>query len=210
MYYETIKQTLLPRFENLSYWKSEEVVNNMRNSFESHIKLMSNYFESYNNFPKKLDIDLFVWFHKLLYPAWFEIKAIWNDNISHVMYPWEWRKQYLARYKNDFSEVKNIEKDFQKIIDNFNNLETKTREDILRFYLDFGKVHPFWDSNWVVSAVISDLLFMNYWFKPINILKLRYKDKNYWYELVELSEQDWSNENLSRILDLIDEFNVIG
>ncbi|MDD2908500.1 MAG: Fic family protein [Candidatus Gracilibacteria bacterium] len=207
MYQETIKQTLLPRFNHLSLGKSDEIIDNMRNGFEAHIRLMSDYFKSYNNFPDKLDMDLFVGFHKLLYPTGFEIKAIGNDGISHIMYPGEWRKQYFVKQITNFTKVEEIEKDFQKIIDNFNSLENKTREDILRFYLDFGKVHPFGDSNGTVSAIICDILCVYYNFKPLELLKIRFNKKNNLFSLISEYEKDDSNENLSKILVLIDKFN---
>lgn len=206
MYLETIRQTLFPRFENISFWKSEDLVNNLRKNFNSHCQLLSDFIEKRDL--DNLNIDFFVELHKLFYPAWFEIKATGNDWVFYVMKPGEFRKQYLSKYIDSFSETRDIEKDFQKIIDNFNNLLNKTREDILKFYIDFWKVHPFWDSNWTISILVCDVLCVKYWYKPINILKIRFKNKNFWFELVKkLEKEKYSSQSLWEVLKLIDEFN---
>lgn len=206
MYLETIRQTLFPRFENISFWKSEDLVKNLRKSFESHCQLLSDFIEKRDL--DNLNIDFFVELHKLLYPVWFEIKAIWNDGIKHIMFPWNFRKQYLAKYIHSFSEVRDIEKDFIELLNKFNELKNKTREDIFRFYIDFWKVHPFWDSNWTISILVCDILCVKYWYKPINILKIRFKDKEYWYKLLKkVDNEKYSSQSLGEVLKLIDEFN---
>lgn len=205
MYLETIQQTLFPRFEHISRGKTPEKIESLRKSFDSHSLVLAKYCEQ--NDWENLQIDFFVELHKLLYPAWFEIKARWNDGKNHIMFPWEFRKQYLAKYIHDFSDIKNIKKDFQKLLDHFNEKKEKTREDILRWCLDFWKVHPFWDSNGTISILVCDILCVKYWYKPINILKIRFKNKSYWFQLLEkLEKEKYSSESLGEILELIDNF----
>ncbi len=43
------------------------------------------------------------------------------------------------------------------LISDFNSLQEKTRESILEFYMKFGEIHPFGDSNGTVSAIIADV-----------------------------------------------------
>ena len=165
---------------------------------------MANYINQNEDKLSNLDIDFFVWFHKLLYPVWFQIKAIWNDWVEYIMFPWEFRKQFFLKHITDFSSVENIQRDFQKLLDNFNAIENKTREDIIIFYINFMSVHPFWDSNWTISALISDILCKKYWFEELNLLNLRFKDKNTLFKVIEIYEKD---KNSEQILNLIDEFN---
>lgn len=204
MYFEKIKQILYPRFENVSRWKLEEEIEKMRYWFESHCQIIANYILENENKLDNLDIDFFVQLHKLFYPVWFQIKAFWNDWVEHIMLPWKFRKQYLAKYITDFSKTLDIEVDFQKIIDDFNNIKIKTREDIFKFFLDFWKVHPFWDSNWTISIIISDILCFKYNYEPINTLNLRFKDKEYRFNCLKDFEK---NKDLWEFLKKIDNFN---
>lgn len=76
MYLETIKQTLSPRIENLLKNQSPEKQNGLIESFERHMVILADYVQKNEEKLQNLDIDFFVGFHKLLYPAGFQIRAI--------------------------------------------------------------------------------------------------------------------------------------
>lgn len=204
MYFETIKQTLFPRFENISRWKLETEIEKFKLGFDSHCQIMANYIQKNENKLDNLDIDFFVWFHKLLYPAWFQIKAVWNDWVAHIMFPWEFRKQFFLKHITDFSSIENIEIDFEKLLVDFNKIEVKNRLDIMKLYFDFWSVHPFWDSNWTIISIVCDLLCKKFWFSELNLLNLSFKDKNTLFKIIEIYEKE---NNLEKVLNIVDEFN---
>jgi fido (protein-threonine AMPylation protein) len=59
------------------------------------------------------------------------------------MLPGEFRKQFFIKHITEFSSVKNIRKDFEKLLYDFNSIKEKNRQDIFKFYIDFMSVHPF-------------------------------------------------------------------
>lgn len=204
MYLEIIKKTLVPRFKNISFWKSDEIVKSLIISFDSHCQIIANYILQNENKLDKLDIDFFIELHKIFYPIWYEIKALWNDWIQYIMKPWEFRKQIFYKHITNFSKVENIERDFFELINNFNSILYKNRKDIIKFYIDFLSVHPFWNSNGTIWALISDILCSKYWFKELNLLNIRFKDKNTLFKIIEIYETE---KDLEKTLNVIDNFN---
>ena len=121
--------------------------------------------------------------------------------------PGEWRKQVLQTEIQEFSSIENIECDFKKITEAFNQIKQPIREDILRFYFGFLTVHPFGDSNGTVSALVCDVLCFRYGFAPFWILNIRFKDKNLFYGLIAEYEENKSDQSLTNILRKIDAFH---
>ncbi|EKE26080.1 MAG: hypothetical protein ACD_4C00444G0003 [uncultured bacterium (gcode 4)] len=206
MYQQIIKNTLLPRLDNI-VWNinDNQKKADIENNFNTHIKIIWEYFET--NLKKEVTADFLVWLHKILLPSWYKIEAIWNDWVKRIMFPWDYRKHYLSKYITDFSSVNEIEKDLKNLLDDFNSKEDMEREDILRLYFDFWKIHPFADSNWTISAILCDVLCFRNKFEPLNMLNLRFKDKRFLFGIIELYGNDKTFECLTHLLNKIDNFN---
>lgn len=204
MYLETIKKSLKPRLENILKWKSDLEKVKIEESFLNHAVVINNFILNNEIFLENFSVEYFVELHKIFYPANHKIEAIWNDWKKSTMLPWDFRKQYLEKYITDFSSIENIKTDFENLLKNFILNKEKTRVDILKFYFDFWKVHPFWDSNWTISSLICDILCKKYGFKELNMLSIRFKDKNYLFEIIKSFEKD---KNLEKCLKMIDDFN---
>lgn len=107
----------------------------------------------------------------------------------------------------DFTKSKDIPHDLEKLIAEFNTIQKISREDILRFYIEFGQVHPFGDSNGTISAVLADVQCALYGFKLLNYLRIRFRDKAFLFHTIKLYARDSSTSGLNKILAEIDSFH---
>lgn len=202
MYLETIKKSLYPRLENILRWKNENEINAIKSSFYSHCEIIDRYFT--DNDLENITLNFFIDLHKILYPNWYKIKATGNDWINHIMLPWDFRKQYLSKYITTFSNIEDIKNDLWKTIEEFNKIKVKKRENILKFFLDFWKIHPFGDSNGTISCLFCDVICKKNNLKPLNTLNIRFKNKEYWFLCLKEYEK---NKDLKQVLKMFDNFN---
>lgn len=87
-------------------------------------------------------------------------------------------------------------------------MQHKTREDILRYYFDFLRVHPFGDSNLTVISIICDLECIRHGFRLFKMLDIRFKDKQFMYYFTAYHEKNLHIEDiLLKILFYIDCFH---
>lgn len=126
------------------------------------------------------------------------------------MLPGEWRKQVLHQRfstNTDFSPTGEIERDFQRLLLDFDAHGELEREDVLRFYFLFGCIHPFGDANGTISALVCDVLCQRHSLRPLWLLNVRFKDKAFLFHLISLFENDRSVASLTKILAELDGFN---
>jgi Fic family protein len=201
-----IQACLLPRLLHIAEKKPEEERQRLTASFQAHVRLLSEFMQcEFMDGP--LSISALVGLHTLLFPPDYPIRALGNDGVPVEMRPGEWRKQVLHPYFVTFSSVARVEEDLKKIIGAFNQLGMPRREDIFRFYLLFGKVHPFGDANGTLSALVCDVLCFRHGLLPFSILNIRFKDKSFGYSLVAEFEANPSDQSLTNILRKIDAFH---
>ncbi|MDD2891351.1 MAG: Fic family protein [Candidatus Gracilibacteria bacterium] len=204
---KVIRNSLSPRLESILKGKSESEKENMVAMFEKHTSILAEFVQ--NEYFKKgvLNVGFFRQFHTLFYPVGYSIKAVGNDGIEVENLPGEWRKQFFSFRIMNFTDCKNIPRDLEKLITEFNAIQRVSREDILRFYIEFGQVHPFGDSNGTISAVLADVQCAVYGFKPFKYLHIRFRDKPFLFHTIELYARDSSMNGLTKILDEIDSFH---
>ena len=204
----TISRTLAPKLGMgvlVPSWRQD----NTRKAFENAIELLPDYI--YENYSENdaLSIDFIKWLHRLLYPKDTKI-VVFRDWKYHYNLPWEWRLNE-ARSKEDHhlhSEQKNIDSDLTHIIHIYNSIETKKRTDILRYYFDFLRVHPFADSNLTVISIVHDLECRRYGFDCMDILRVKFEDyKFYLYCLYYYEDHKDQIGILDEIISLIDDFH---
>ncbi|PJC56638.1 hypothetical protein CO024_01925 [Candidatus Gracilibacteria bacterium CG_4_9_14_0_2_um_filter_38_7] len=136
--------------------------------------------------------------------------VIYRDGIYHYNTPGEWRL-YNDKTEEDnhpHSEQINIESDMIAFTCDYNLIETKKRTDVLQYYFDFLRVHPFADSNLTVISIIHDLECKKYGFETMDLLQIRFEDRKFYLYFLYYYE---NNKNKMGILDeiikLIDDFH---
>ncbi|NCP77143.1 hypothetical protein GW830_03370 [bacterium] len=144
-----------------------------------------------------------------MYPEGTKV-VIYRDGIYHYNTPGEWRL-YNDKTEEDnhpHSEQINIESDMIAFTCDYNLIETKKRTDVLQYYFDFLRVHPFADSNLTVISIIHDLECKKYGFETMDLLQIRFEDRKFYLYFLYYYE---NNKNKMGILDeiikLIDDFH---
>ncbi len=177
-----------------------------KKSFEIQVDNLTNYiFENYLK-TDELTIDFIKWLHKSFYPEWTIIKTIRDGKIYNNLV-WEWRLNE-ARHKEDHHLhwlQKDIEKDLIEYTNYFNSIKYKKRIDILKYYFDFLRVHPFADSNLTIISIICELEFFKYWLKSLNFLQTRFKDGKFLNFCIFYYEENkykfWILEEIEKMID---------
>lgn len=204
----TIYETLAPKLGTGVLIPAQDDTN-AKNSFEDVVKLLPDYiFENYSK-SNILSIDFIKWLHRLLYPEGTEI-VVFRDWKYHYNLPWEWRSHnYEPQISFSYwSAQSDVEKDLANFTDKYYSLQEKKRTDILRYYFDFLRVHPFGDSNLTVISIICDLECKKYWFEPFNMLNIRFKDRQFLLYCLAFHEKNIHKEGvLQEILTYIDDFH---
>jgi hypothetical protein len=203
---EIIQACLLPRLLHIAEKTSAEERQRLTASFHAHARILSDFMRR-EFMQGDLSISALVELHMLLFPPGYPIRAVGNDGVEVEMRPGEWRKQMLHPYVVTFSPIERIENDLKIIIAAFNQIRRPSREDIFRFYLLFGRVHPFGDANGTLSALLCDVLCFRQGLAPFSMLNIRFKDKSFGYSLVAEFEADQSDQSLMNIMRKIDAFH---
>lgn len=206
--YNCIHRTLLLKFEQ-KLTQDISKNNNLRLSFENHNKQLAQYI--YDSFlvDNNLSTDFVTWLHTLLYPKDFIIHTYDYNWIYHKNLPGKWRKhnfpENLAISK--WTKQINIENDLVSYLNDYSTIEDKKRIDILKFYIDFLRVHPFSDSNNTIISIICDIECEKYWLESLRMLNIRFWDIQFLYYIIYLYESNKSKETLELILNHIDNYH---
>lgn len=177
-----------------------------KKDLEIQINNLTNYvFENYLK-TDYLSIDFIKWLHKEFYPKGTIIKTLRNGKLYHNPV-WEYRlnENNHKEYNHLHSFQINIEADLLNYTNFYNSIKDKKRTDILRYYFDFLRVHPFADSNLTIISLICELEFFKYWFKSLDFLKTRFEDWkfNYFflYEYENNKNKTWILEEIEKMID---------
>jgi len=192
----TVTETLAPKFE-AGILSGKLNLEQAKKSFEGHMKILSDYI--YENYSKigYLNIDFMKWLHRLLYPKDFKI-IVQREWIRYENIPWEWRlHDYNPQIPTSYwSKQCDIEKDLYKFTNEYNLIQNKTIANILKYYFDFLRVHPFSDSNLTVVSIICDLECTKYWVLLLNMLDIRFKDSKFMYYITTYYEENIQKNNI--------------
>ncbi|MGZ8158656.1 MAG: Fic family protein [Methylobacter sp.] len=210
---ETIEASLLPRLLHTLERKPEQEHQRLILNFRSHVRLLSEYLHG-EIIDGNLSLNTAVGFHIRLYPPGYMLDSADKDRNSVKISPGAWRQREIRdgvfkshRWHSICSPIESIESDLNKTISALNEIQNPRREDILRFYFLFLKVHPFADSNGTTSAVLSDALCARYGLAPLLPLNMRFKDKSFLWRLCAEFEENQSEQSLTNILRKIDAFH---
>lgn len=203
--YSTLFNLLKIKFET-KVFSNENNLKNEKENFEKNILSLSQYIFNYFEESDKISINLIKWIHRNFYPKWTIINT-YRDWKHYKNIPGEWRLHESLSTENNHghSLQKDIENDLIKATNLYNSILNKKRTDILKYYFDFLKIHPFADSNLTTISIICELEFFKYWFKSLNFLKTRFNDWkfNYFflYEYENNKEKPWILEKIEKIID---------
>lgn len=204
----SIIETLSPKFEAraLVAWWDYEL---LRKAFEDNVTILTGYI--YQNYSEVniWDIEYIQWLHRLLYPENSTI-IVQRGGIRYANTPGEWRKhEYNPQIPTSYwSKQCDIEEDLYRFTHEYNRIDNKTLTDIVRYYFDFLRVHPFSDSNMTVATIICDLECRKYWFDPLHMLKIRFMDKQFLYYIITYHEENIQKSAiLEEIIGLIYDFH---
>lgn len=177
-----------------------------KKDFENQVDNLTNYILNTYLKTDELTIDFIKWLHKSFYPEWTIIKTI-RDGKNYDNLVWEYRLHENTHKEDNHhhSYQKNIEIDLINYTNYYNSIKTKKRTDILKYYFDFLKIHPFADSNLTIISIICELEFFKHWFNSLNFLQTRFKDGkfNYFflYEYENNKEKPWILEKIEKMID---------
>lgn len=216
---ETIEASLLPRLFHTLGRRPKHERERLLSNFREHIRLLRNFLCG-ELCDGKLSVNAVIGFHERLYPPGFLITAMDNygspDKPGNPVKisPGAWRQREIRdepfrsyRWCTNASPLEHIERDLERIISDFNAIQNPRREDVLRFYCLFLKVHPFADSNGTTAAVLSDVLCSRHGLAPLLPLNIRFKNKALVISLREEFEVCQSDEAVTNLLGKFDAFN---
>lgn len=155
--------------------------------------------------------------HKLLYQSGAVIQTRGRNGNMVAIPPGAWRQReltpttshpWMGPWYFSCSSPANIEADLCQIIAAFNKIIHPRREDILRFYFEFMRVHPFADANGRTAALLADALCARHGLQPLTMLAYRFVGgKFFFHQIFGRFESDPSDSGLASILQEIDAFN---
>lgn len=205
--YNCIYKTLLPKFEE-KLSQDISINNKLHISFENHNKQLTQYIHESFIIDNNISFNFIVWLHRLLYPNEFIIHSYDHNWFYYDNRPGEFKKQDFPDHCiSKWSKQTDLEKDLKIFINEYNLIKDKNRADILKFYYDFLRVHPFGNSNNTVISIICDIECEKYGIQPLNMLDIRFKDKKFMYYLLSIYENNKNFESLELILSFIDDFH---
>lgn len=218
---ETIEASLRPRLLDTLGKRPQHEHEALISNFRRHVRLLSGYLrEELEN--ERFSVNTAIEFHIRLYPPGYMIDAMDNHgspdkpgNLVKIS-PGAWRQREILeepfrnhRWYSVCSPLVCIERDLEKTISALNEIRNPRREDILRFYFLFLKVHPFADSNGTTSAVLADALCARHGLAPLLALNIRFKDKALLGSLCAEYEEVRSEQDLTNLLGKFDAFNQL-
>lgn len=176
-----IPASLLPRFYHLHGLKPAEEQARLKVDFLAHTRQLSEYL-CQEMVEDAFSVETAIGLHARLYPPGAMILARDRSGNLVDIPPGAWRQRELnsrdfhPRGPGDLdcSSPAHIETDLRQVIAEFNQICTPRREDILRFYFEFMRVHPFADSNTATAALLADALCALHGLRPLVMLQIRY------------------------------------
>lgn len=201
--YEICKSANIAKFENIIQKVEEDKKIALKKWFENHMRSLALYCKK--NFLDKwiLTEDFIKWLHKSHYPKWFIQykdfeKSIWK---VAIMIPWEYKSiENFKRIKLSDTKI-----EVQKNIDNYNyNIDkTKDKKDfITKIFINFYKIHPFWNWNWVTFSIIYDLMLLKNGYEIVKLREL-YKDDNLKKEIYKSIDNSIKNDDIKYFKKMI-------
>lgn len=118
---------------------------------------LNSIFEVYNHFNlfdyilDNINIPLSEDFIKNIYKL---LKKNTQEEINFPNTFGDYRKQNLEYINYDISSPKNIQSELCNLINNYENTESKSLNDIINFHYDFECIHPFSDANGRIGRLI--------------------------------------------------------
>ncbi len=211
------KQEILKKVSNILQLKLDSKIyenpfeqKKAQEDFRIQVQTITEYILEEYSKKNQITLHFIAWLHNLLYPKWTLIKTI-RDGKNYDNFPWKWRV-HESVWKDDnhsHSLQKNIEIDLTFYTHQYNSIENKKRTDILKYYFDFLRVHPFADSNLTVISLICELEFLKYSFPSFHFLKTRFQDGKFnhffLYEYENNKNKVWI---LTEIEKMIDDFHT--
>lgn len=208
---ETITACLLPRFLHLHGAKPEEELADCKADFLAHARRLSKFLRR-ELVENTLSPATAIGLHTLLYPPGAVIQTRDGNGNLVAIPPGAWRQREIippglfpaTPWYSIVSPTATIEEDLGRIIAAFNQISNPRREDILRFYFLFLKVHPFADSNGATAALLADALCVRHGHAPLVMLHHRFNGKAFHRRLFAAFEANQSDPALAEMLREID------
>ena len=127
--------------------------------------------------------------HKIHFPEWYQkTKEInWKKIVTSI--PWVYRsnENYM------WVMAKDVKSEMKDLIEKNKNI--KSFDEIFLFLLNLFKIHPFWDWNWRIFSILTDLLLIQNNLKPYFFKKKvddKIIEKNIFYSIIKsLKEKKW-------------------
>jgi tRNA(Arg) A34 adenosine deaminase TadA/SAM-dependent methyltransferase/Fic family protein len=216
---KAVETSLLPRLLHTLEKRPAHEHERLIDDFRSHVRLLSDYLRG-EIIDGTLSINSAIGLHVRLYPPGYLIDAMDNQGSPGKpgnpvkISPGAWRQRDVRdepfrsdRWYSVCSPLACVERDLEQTISALNKIQNPRREDILRFYFSFLKVHPFADSNGTTSAVLSDALCAHHDLAPLLPLNIRFKDKAFAWSLCKAFDRVKSEQSLTDLLMQFDAFN---
>ncbi len=157
-------------FETKSVLFGKDTIANVDDIIETtnHFELIDYMIDTAN---ETLTEELIKKYHEILKKATFDSRKKWF-NVGEY--------KGLSNSVGDIkvSSPKNVKKDMESLLQEYNKLEKVEIEDIIKFHADFEKVHPFQDGNGRIGRIIAFKECLKNNIIPFIILE---KDKLFYY-----------------------------
>lgn len=194
---KNLENIIFQACKDANYIKLQQVLNLTNNKqqkeqikkmFNAHMQEITDFILN-SNFIKtnKLSEEFIKTLHKKLFPPNYKEtkKSLsWKEVVYFI--PWEYKI-----YEN-FTRVSvaNVKKEINKWIENYNknikNIENKFDFCAIKV-VEFLKIHPFANANWITISIIFDLMLILNWFK------------NYWLKRKYLIP--WFREEFFKVIE---------
>lgn len=192
---QTIYQSLLPKYE-------KDIVNDViKQNYAFYIDNITNYvYEKYQD-SEELSFSYFSKLHTLFYAPNTEF-IIPRDGQEYRNIPGLIRQYtFEPTLPGTFSQMSyHPKEDLLYLIEQYNQIKNKNIFDILKFFFEFIKIHPFSDGNLTTISLITDIECERLGLPPLHILKIRHKTKVFQYYTTKYYEE---NKHIPSILEEI-------
>lgn len=203
--YVILYKSLLPKYEELLI---DAVA---KKDFEHFVSNLTSFVFDKYTLSAELTLAYFQKLHTFLYTKDFKI-IIRRENKYYEHLSGEWRKYpFLPQIQTLFTLMHtDIKKDLNFFTDAYNSIKEKRVFDVILYYFNFLRVHPFSDSNLTVISLVIDIECLRLGFEPLNILKIRFENKAYHYDIINYYEKNVNDvTRLEKVYRLIANFHKV-